>query len=235
MYLISVLFASTFISLSFETQVLAPDEFRHRVCWHCPRMFAQVFWFQVLPVYRGNALQCLWFNVHAEGQVQYWLRDTNGMLTHLEILSRRGNQNAVNVTEGAASERCAAVGGPRLLARVPLVSLHPECEMNVPHVRPSVHFPDLSETPPPLPRGRIDKTCYPFSAFLACLQGLWPDRCAWNLSEGGWGRGGSSGGISIRFPDTTSRSGGCSPRSLCLRPSGETFFQLLCIRKPLGH
>lgn len=94
---------------------------------------------------------------------------------------------------------------------------------------PSVHFLLLIRDPPP-PGGRIDKICYPFSVFWACLQGLWPDRCAWNLSGGSWVRGGSPGGISIRFPDTTSRSSGCTPRSLCLRTLGETLFLLLCIR-----
>lgn len=48
------------------------------------------------------------------------------------------------------------------------------------------------------PGGRIDKICYHFSVFWACLQGLWPDRCAWNLSGGSWGRGGSPVGKSIR-------------------------------------
>lgn len=165
-----------------------------------------------------------WFKVQVE--VQNWLRDTNGIQKNLEMFFQKRKNNDVNVTEGAASDHCAAAGVPHLLARVPSLPLHTECEMNVPHVRPSI-FSYLSETPP---GGRIDKICYPFSVFWACLQGLWPDRCAWNLSGGSWVRGGSPGGISIRFPDTTSRSSGCTPQSLCLHTSGETLFLLLCIR-----
>lgn len=62
---------------------------RHHAHCHCPQTFAKVFWFQVLSVYRGNALQCCWFKVHGEVEVQNWLRDTNGMQKNLEMFFQK--------------------------------------------------------------------------------------------------------------------------------------------------
>lgn len=92
MYLISVLLVSTFISLSFEikkSQDTRRVQSRHHAHCHCPQTFAKVFWFQVLSVYRGNALQCYWFKVHGEVEVQNWLRDTNGMQKNLEMFFQK--------------------------------------------------------------------------------------------------------------------------------------------------
>lgn len=61
---------------------------------------------------------------------------------------------------------------------------------------PSVHFLLLIRDPPPHPPRGQD---WQDMLSLQCVLGL-PDRCAWNLSGGSWVRGGSPGGISIRFP-----------------------------------